>query len=75
MDWEYSDLPRGKPGYYAIMYVWDPQEGAFPGCVKWDGDKQITDEIHGYPVTSWAGPFPTAAEALSWAESHDYERL
>jgi hypothetical protein len=69
-DWTWSSKPP-TPGLYAIMYCWEIQEGIFTSTSRWNGDAWTND----YPVTGYAGPFHTEAEAKAWADAHNPDYL
>lgn len=67
-EWCWDCLPSNAAGSYAVVRCYDAAEGMFPDSVvapaSWPADMAII---------AHAGPFPTEADALRWAEAHDPE--
>ena len=56
------------PGWYALIYCWDPSEGAQVGCAYWDG-ANWSDR---YPIDKVSSQtFVTDDDAWKWAIDHD----
>ena len=75
-DWCWDPMPD-VDGWFAVIRSWDPEEGVFPGVawatagkIEWPDSNGVSLDGSGH-----AGPFPTKAEALAWAEAHDPEGL
>lgn len=67
-DWDWDHDNPTEVGWHAIVYMWDPEEGSFFGTAQWDGSKWLSN----YPITGFAGPFPTQQEASDWADAHEW---
>lgn len=57
------------PGWYAIAYSWDADEGVFVGSAQWGRGEACWDVD--LPVIAWAGPFADERAAEVWADLHD----
>ena len=65
-DW--GEANPSKPGWYAIEYSWDSDEGTFAGYDYWDG-KEWQDAL---PVVRTSiEPFPDMESAKKWAREND----
>ena len=58
------------PGWYSILYCWEPGEGTFPGAAYWNGSKW-SDRLPIVEVSS--GAFCDEAAARKWADENDPE--
>lgn len=68
MNWNFNDDMNG-PGWYAILYSWDSQEGTFPGAARHDGVDWIWDSTA--MIVGYAGPFVADLVAMQWAKDND----
>lgn len=67
----YEDAPK-IPGWYAVLFWFDAEEGAFPGCAYWDGTKWNRTG-----VALFGGPAlgdQKAAETLAYKNDPDIEQ-
>lgn len=66
--WDHDAKAPPKPGIYAILYCWEPQEGVFDGAAYWNG-KKWDQEL---PIGAFSfQPFKTIKEAEEWAERNN----
>lgn len=65
----YSDEDPPYPGYYAVAYCWDIQEGFFMSSDYYDGRIFLN-----WPVAYFHGPLDTKAEALEYARKYDISK-
>lgn len=65
-DWTWEDKPP-VPGWYAVLYCWEPQEGVFTDAAYWNG--QVWSQS--LPIGGYAGPFADEAEARAWAAARE----
>lgn len=66
------DLKALPPGWYAILYSWEPNEGVFPGAAHWNGVAWSKD----LPTVQISGRyFADEASANKWAEYNDPDFL
>jgi hypothetical protein len=63
-----EECPPEKPGWYATLYCFDPEEGTFPSESEWSG----TAWSDSLPYTHRSPePFATRHEAGRWASDND----
>jgi len=64
----YDEEKPKTPGWYAVLYCWEIQEGVFNQASYWnDGwDEKL-------PIGFWWGPFDTAQEAEEYAEESNWD--
>lgn len=72
---EWRPLPRIAeplpPGWYAILYCWDPHEGFFPGAAYWNGSAWSRD----VPIVEISAcDFADEVSAEKWADDNDPDR-
>lgn len=66
------DLKALPPGWYAILYSWEPHEGVFPGAAHWNGVAWSKD----LPTVQISGrDFADEASANKWADDNDPDFL
>lgn len=59
--WEFSGEAPTEPGWYAIVYCWELEEGSWTGVARWNG-RWLKD----LPITGYAGPFADQQAAQAW---------
>lgn len=77
-EWTFEDKPETtEPGWYAILYCWEIDEGFFTGAGYWDGKRWQWphDNPSEPPVVNHAGPFENKQAAEGWAEENDPDRF
>lgn len=68
LDFVYEDKPTTPdPGWYAVLYAWDADEGIFCRSAYWDGQDWEIDR----PIYAYAGPFLIEETAHQWAAKRD----
>ena len=65
----YDKTPT-KPGYYAVLYMWDINEGIFDNAYYWDGKEWNCD----LPICNYWGPFESEEEAEEYAAKNSPDR-
>lgn len=63
-----NGVPAG-PGWYAVNFSWDIEEGVFVGASRWEGAKWDDDRPHVASTSSTT--FATKREAEVWARAND----
>lgn len=70
-----SDKPPTEPGWYAVLWCFDPDEGYFPAGFYWDGERWYDGEKVRVPPVAMRSPqsFAEEEDATDWAREHDPE--
>lgn len=40
-----SEQPPTEPGWYAVLWCYEPNEGFFPDGAYWDGERWLSDVV------------------------------
>lgn len=64
--WRYEPKPSA-PGWYAIIFCWEREEGVFCDAASWDGAAWSQD----LPICGFHGPHESETAAAAWSDAHD----
>lgn len=64
-----ANRATGAPGWYAVVVIWDENEGMSPSAARWTGTAWEDER----PIAAFHGPHESEDAADEWAREHDPE--